>query len=98
MGEIGGGDLLAAFEFDLLEVQESFLAAGHQEVAALDEQRAGRACGCFFSRFLRRRLTPNVARLAAEKGVGAGPGSEAAHAVEDFVGRSRPVDAAVSFF
>src|SRR5215467_4926492 len=84
-GEFGGADLLASFEFDGLQAQERCMTAGNEPFVFYTEECTWHG-GCLLDRllrahFLRRRFAPNVAGLTAKRGIGAGPGSEAAHAV-----------------
>ncbi len=71
------------------------MAAGDEDLVLLAEQRSRRTSG---KSLKRKRLAPKVAGLPAERGVRAGPRSETAHAIVDFLRGAIPVDAAVFFF
>ena len=91
VGKIDRGDLLAPLRFDVQDVQKGLLPAGDQEIFAVVIDLA-RSAG---AERVRRRLAEKVAGGVAEMGIGAGPGSESAHAVVDDLGGLLPVDLAV---
>src|SRR5712692_8980886 len=106
-GKFGGADLLAAFEFDGLNMQNHCSPANDKETIFFREQSSRRMRSCRRAASAKRkagdhfaghRLGPDMAGLAAKRSISAGPGSEAAHAVVDFMRRPIPVDAAVLFF
>src|SRR5713226_6263569 len=86
IGEFGGGDLFASLEFDAEEAQNGCVAAGHPDFAPGEKKRSGRNYGDFLSRVVRHRLAQEVAGLATESGVRAGPGGKSADAIEDLLG------------
>ena len=94
VGEIRGGDLLAPFQFDGRNLQKGLLAAGDEETFAVIEDLAWDCCAIG----VRHRLAEKVAGCAPERGVGAWPWRETAHAVVDDLGGLLPVDQAVLLF
>src|SRR3974390_778087 len=71
------GNLFAAFEFDVLEVQCGCCAASNVDFSRFHANEARRSTRQEFG----HRLPGNVAELAAKFGEGAGPRGKAAHAV-----------------
>src|SRR5690348_15536804 len=107
VGEFGGADLFAAFQFDGLQAQKRCVATGDEPIVLSSNKSSGRGPGGregwgikrFFEQRcgLGHRFGPQVASLAAKCRVSAGPGSEAAHAVINFLCGEIPVDAAILF-
>ena len=99
--KLRGRDSFAPFQFDGMEAQIGCAAAKNEQFAALSQQRAGDSARngvrASIAQAIRRRFAPNVAVLAAESAVSAGPGGEATNPMEDFLGGARPVNEAVLF-
>src|SRR5882762_4211346 len=103
------GDFFAPFQFDAGNPQKSFPAARDEHLSAAGNDGARRfghrpdpsginilrLCACTL---IRHRSGKKLAGGATKKGERAWPRGKAAHAVEDFSGGQRPVDAAVLLF
>src|SRR6266436_5120989 len=87
--EFHRGNLPASFQFDAQHPQIGCAPATNHHRVSLNQQCSW-SCGLALGRILpaeviRRRLAPNVTSVAAERGVGARPGREAADPIEDFL-------------
>src|SRR5580704_2831427 len=90
--KVAGGGTFLAFQLDLEQLQGSICAATHEEAIAA---RVDFGCRQGFSG---GQSFPYLQILAAKFCVDAGPGLEAANAVENFGGAAGEVDQAIFFF
>src|SRR3974390_558480 len=94
IGKFERGNLLAALQFDVADLERVCGSTGNEQVPSFDLNLS--RCGA--RHLFRRRATGKMAKLPAEIGKRPGPGSEAAHAIVDLLNRLLPSDASVLAF